>query len=74
MFYFGRFFFTGNDPERRVRFDSSWQYPQVRRGHRIITLVWGLVLVGEFCVRVAMIYTLPITVVLQVIQLATVRF
>jgi uncharacterized membrane protein len=66
MFYFGRFFAAGNDPERRARFDASWQYPQVRRGHRIITLIWGLSLGGEFCVRVVMIYMLPIPTVLAV--------
>lgn len=66
MFYFGRLFTAGNDPEMRARFDSTWQYAQARKTHRIITLVWGLLYLGEFAVCAALIYTQPITTVLAV--------
>ena len=66
MFFFGRVFATGNDPERRARFDATWQYPQARRAHRLITLVWGLLFVCEFAFRVMLIYTLSPATVLAV--------
>src|SRR5215471_17151676 len=66
MLYFGRHFMTGNDPERRKVFDARWQNPIVRRGHRLITTVWGVVYVGEFIVRVILVYTLSAAVVLAV--------
>ena len=58
MFYFGRHFEAGDDPARRAQFDASWQRPGVRAVHRRITGVWGVAFVGEFAIRVALIYTL----------------
>ena len=66
MFYFGRFFAAGPDPVRRAHFDQLWQYPSFRRVQRIMTLVWGLVFVGEFTVRIVLIYTLPPATVLAI--------
>lgn len=66
MFYFGRFFAAGSDPVRRARFDGLWQYEGFRRVQRIMTLVWGLVFVGEFTVRVVLIYTVSPATVLAV--------
>ena len=64
MFYFGRYLMAERDPVRRSHFDASWNDPVVRRGHRLVTLVWGLVYVAEFVVRVAMVYRLPSATVL----------
>lgn len=66
MFYFGRVFATGNDPVRRAEFDATWQYPQARRAHRLVTLVWGLLFVCEFTFRVVLIYTVSPATVLVV--------
>jgi hypothetical protein len=66
MFYFGRYFKTKDNPQKRVEFDAGWDNPIVRRTHRYITAVWGLVYVGEFSIRVLFVYTLPIPVVLMV--------
>jgi hypothetical protein len=66
MFYFGRYFFAGNDREKRKVFDSRWRNPVIRRGQRLITIVWGLVYLGEFVVRVFLVYTLSAAVVLAV--------
>ncbi len=66
MFYFGRFFAAGSDPARRARFDKLWQYAGFRRVQRIITLVWGMVFVGEFILRVVLIYTVSPATVLAV--------
>lgn len=66
MFYFGRYFFAGNDPEKRAVFDSRWLNPDIRRGQRLITTVWGLVYTGEFVLRLILVYTLSAAVVLAV--------
>jgi hypothetical protein len=66
MFYFGRYFMAGSDPGKRKVFDDRWHNPAIRRGHRLITTVWGLVYVGEFGSRVIFVYTLPAPIVLAV--------
>jgi hypothetical protein len=66
MFFFGRVFATGNDPVRRAEFDATWQYPQARRAHRMVTLVWGLLFICEFAFRVVLIYTVSPATVLVV--------
>ncbi len=66
MFYFGRFFMAGNDPQKRETFNARWQILSVRRGHKLITLVWGLVYVGEFLFRITLVYSQPVPVVLIV--------
>ncbi len=59
MFYVGRHFVAGDDGERWREFDASWHRPGVPVVHRRITRVWGAAFVGEFGIRVALIYTLP---------------
>jgi hypothetical protein len=66
MFYFGRYFMAGNDSEKRHKFESGWDVPTIRRGHRLITTVWGFVYLGEFVIRVILVYTQPAAVVLAV--------
>lgn len=66
MFYFGRFFMAGKDLQKRETFNAEWQIPAARRGHRLITLVWGVVYVGEFLIRIIMVYNMPAPVVLIV--------
>jgi len=66
MFYFGRHFMAGRDAERRKAYDDRWGNPLARRGHRLITTVWGLVYAGECVLRVALVYSTPSAVVLAV--------
>jgi hypothetical protein len=56
MFYFARHFIAGADPQRRARFNASWQLREVRFSHRLITIVWGCVFVGELILRIVLIY------------------
>jgi hypothetical protein len=56
MFYFGRYFLAGTDPEKQVRFNAAWQFSEVRFCHRLITSVWGCVFVGELVARIFLIY------------------
>ena len=66
MFYFGRYFMAGTEPQRQARFNSAWQFPEVRFSHRLITSVWGSVLLGELIVRIILIYNTSAAVVLIV--------
>ena len=66
MFYFGRYFATGNNPEKVAWYNSLWQYPYFRYVNRVINIVWALAYLLEFAVRVVMIYTLPVAAMLAV--------
>jgi len=66
MFVLMRHFITGNDPERIRSFNARWNSPAFRRFQRIVTLVWGIGLVGEFIIRLVMIYTLSVAQVLAI--------
>lgn len=58
MFYFGRYFATGNNPERLAFWNAAWQYPYFRFTNRLITVVWGLAFLGEAVVRTVLVYNL----------------
>lgn len=60
MFYFGRQFMSGGDPELAARYDALWQYQAVRRANRLITTVWGFGLLAEALLRVLLLSVLPI--------------
>jgi hypothetical protein len=66
MFYFGRHFMAGSDPQRRLRYDAGWALQEVRFANRLITIVWGAVYLGEFAIRVGLIYSLPAAWVLVI--------
>ncbi len=66
MFYFARHFIAGTDPQRQARFNASWQFPEVRFCHRLITGVWGCVFVGELLFRIVLIYKASAATVLIV--------
>ncbi len=69
-FYFARQFAAGPDRARAAQSDEHWRTPYVRRVSRLTSMVWGLALVGEFGLRVAMVYSLPAAVVLAVSPVA----
>ena len=66
MFYFGRHFTAGRDQQRLAEFNAGWQRPEFRRVNRLITVVWGATSLGEFLVRVALVYTMPVAAVLVI--------
>ena len=66
MFYFSRYFVAGTDPEKQARFNAAWQFREVRFCHRLITIVWGCVFVGELIIRLVLIYQLPAALVLVI--------
>lgn len=71
MFYFGRYFMAGKDPQKRATFDARWLDPRARRAHRLVTVMWGLVYTGEFVVRVMLVYRASASVVLVVSPFVT---
>ncbi len=66
MFYFGRHFMAGADPQRQARFNAAWQLPEVRFSHRLITTVWGCVFMGELILRIILIFNMSPAAVLIV--------
>jgi hypothetical protein len=66
MFYFGRHFLAGKDPLRRRGYELSWTLPDVRFNNRLITVVWGIVYLGEFAIRLMLIWLLPVSAVLVI--------
>ncbi len=65
-FYFARQFATGNDRAQAAQFDEHWKMPYVRRVSRLTSAVWGIALVGDFGLRLAMVYSLPTAAVLAI--------
>lgn len=66
MFYFGRHFLAGSDPLKRRGYELSWTLPEVRFDNRLITVVWGSVYLGEFAIRLALIWLVPVAWVLVI--------
>lgn len=66
MFYFGRHLLAGNDPLQRRGYELSWTLPEVRFNNRLITSVWGSVYLGEFAIRLILIFLLPAAWVLVI--------
>jgi hypothetical protein len=60
FFYVIRYCAAGNDPAREAAFNAHWQYPGFRRYIRNVTLLWGIVYLVEFPVRLYLVYTLSI--------------
>ena len=66
IFLFVQHMRAGNDPAQCKAFDARWASPRQRFAHRLMTVVWGLVTLGELALRIVMVLTLPIPVVLGV--------
>ncbi len=60
MFYIIRYFATGNDPTKATAFNARWQHPAFRQYMRRVTLLWGVVFVVEFGVRLDLVHSLSI--------------
>jgi hypothetical protein len=71
MFYIGRHFATGNDPAKIAYYNALWHYPAFRRLNRLVTMVWGIVLLGEFAIRLMLVYTLTVAQVLAISPVVT---
>lgn len=66
MFHIGEHFLAGRDALKRRRYQISWVLPEVRFTSRLITSVWGGVFVGEFAIRMLLIFFAPVSWVLVI--------
>lgn len=66
VFLFAQHMRSGNDPVQRKAFDARWDSPQQRFAFRLMSIVWGLGLLGELALRIVLVLTLPIPVVLGI--------
>jgi len=65
-YYFAKQFLTANDAKKSEAFATLWQSSRFRHALQGGTVFWGLLLLGEFVLRIVMVLTLPIPVVLAV--------
>ena len=61
MFYAARFWEARSHPERRADFDDGWQVAAFRFSMRLLTGVWGVVLVAEAALRWLLAHSLSIS-------------
>jgi hypothetical protein len=66
LFYIGRQFAAGDDPEQLARYDALWDRPAFRTSQRVLTLSWGAWGFAQAAVRTVLTATLPIGAVLAV--------
>ncbi len=66
MFYISKHFATGGNAAKFARFDSLWHYPSFRKMSYSITILWGIALIGEFLLRIVLVYTLTVQQVLLI--------
>jgi hypothetical protein len=67
MFYIGRQFTVGQDPEGIAYFDKIWRdRPGARQTFRILTVVWGIGWLGEFALRIVLVQLLTVPQMLAV--------
>jgi hypothetical protein len=66
MFYIGRQFSVGEDPAKIAEFNALWQSPGARLTFRVMTAVWAIGWLGEFALRVVMVWWLSTATVLAV--------
>jgi hypothetical protein len=71
MYYLGRSFSTGNDPEKVAEFDEIWELPGVPRRFRFVTTVWGVALVAEAALRISLALVLSTQVFLVIAQVVS---
>jgi len=58
MFYMGRAFATGGDRAKHEEFDQIWESPGAPTRFRLVTAVWGVVLLAEAVLRTVLALTM----------------
>jgi len=66
LFLISRQMTAGNDPTRIAYMERAMTIPRWRRFFRILTLMWGGVWIGEFILKIVLVYSLSIAQVLVV--------
>lgn len=65
-YYVIREFLTANDALPEEHFDVLWRTAYFRHGVRIVTIAWGIVLLGELVLRAFMALTMNVGIVVSV--------
>jgi hypothetical protein len=60
IFYFALRFTVGDDPDQTSVFSDNWKYAYFRFVLRLMTIVWGLALIGEAGVRTILVFKLTV--------------
>ena len=68
IFYLAKRFMANGDSAIEALFDDNWNYPYFRFSMRLLTVVWGVVLIGEAVIKVYLVYHLSIVAFLAVSQ------
>ncbi|QBD74939.1 hypothetical protein EPA93_02610 [Ktedonosporobacter rubrisoli] len=66
-YYIIGYFITGNNREQMAAYDGAWrEFSAFRIYIRNVTILWGVIYVVEFLIRLVLIYTLSIPLVLLI--------
>jgi hypothetical protein len=71
LFYFAREFQAGKNSQKRKEFTNLLQNPKAFSLFRMLTVVWGIVYVAEFILKVIIVYTFSISLNLIIAPLIT---
>jgi len=72
LMYYPSLRFAATTPQERARWQGLWQtVPGFRRHFRFLSVVWGVVFLGESIVRIPFVFILPTDVMAVVSPLAT---
>lgn len=74
IYYFALRFTVGKTKEEQAAFADNWNVPYVRRVLRILTAGWGIVLLGEALLKVALVYSLSVSTFLAISSIITYGF
>jgi hypothetical protein len=66
MFYIGRQVNAGDNPAKLAEFNTLWQSARARHTFRVMTAVWSIGWLGEFALRILMVWKLSIPQVLAI--------
>lgn len=66
IFYFAQRFTVGNDPKQTSAWAENWQHSYFRFVLRLLTIVWGVALIGEAAVRSFLVFQLSVAEFLAV--------
>lgn len=64
LFYIVRSIVTQHDAQRIASFNADWAFPQFRTCYRTLTAVWGCVMLATLVLHTALVFTLPISLML----------
>ncbi|HCI78692.1 MAG TPA: hypothetical protein DHW02_03285 [Ktedonobacter sp.] len=74
IFYIARSILAQHDPVRIARFNAGWGIPQIRSFYRLMTLVWGCVMVAQLGLLTVLVFHLPISTMLMLSPIMSFAF